>query len=41
MAEEEVYKIIRENSGTHFDPEVVEAFFQVTDVLNAIRRKYQ
>lgn len=41
MAEEEVYKIIRESSGTHFDPEVVEAFFQVTDVLNAIRRKYQ
>ena len=41
MAEEEVYKIIRESSGTHFDPEVVEAFFQVADVLNAIRRKYQ
>lgn len=41
MAEEEVYRIIRENSGTHFDPEVVAAFFQVTDVLNAIRQKYQ
>ena len=41
MAEEEVYRIIRENSGTHFDPEVVEAFFQITDVLNAIRGKFQ
>jgi HD-GYP domain-containing protein (c-di-GMP phosphodiesterase class II) len=41
MGEEEVCRIIRENSGTHFDPEVVEAFFQVIDVLNAIRRKFQ
>jgi HD-GYP domain-containing protein (c-di-GMP phosphodiesterase class II) len=41
IAEEEVFKIIRENSGTHFDPEVVEAFFQVIDVLNAIRNKFQ
>lgn len=39
--EEETYKIIRENTGTHFDPEIVEAFFQITDVLSAIRRKYQ
>ena len=41
MPEEDAYRIIRENSGTHFDPEVVEAFFQVIDVLNAIRRKFQ
>jgi HD-GYP domain-containing protein (c-di-GMP phosphodiesterase class II) len=41
LPEEDVYRIIRESSGTHFDPEVVEAFFQVIDVLNAIRRKYQ
>lgn len=39
--EERAYKIIRENSGTHFDPEVVEAFFQITDVLEAIREKFQ
>jgi len=39
--EEETYKIIRENAGTHFDPEIVEAFFQITDVLSAIRKKYQ
>jgi HD-GYP domain-containing protein (c-di-GMP phosphodiesterase class II) len=40
LAEDEVYRIIRENAGTHFDPEVVTAFFQITDVLDAIRRKY-
>ena len=39
--EDTVYKIIKENSGTHFDPEVVEAFFQITDILEAIREKYQ
>ena len=41
LGEEEAYQIIRENSGTHFDPEVVEAFFQITDVLKAIREKFQ
>lgn len=40
LADAEVYRIIRENTGTHFDPEVVTAFFQVTDVLEAIRNKY-
>ena len=39
--EEQVYEIIRESSGTHFDPEIVDAFFQISDVLNAIRLKYQ
>lgn len=41
LAEEEAFKIIRDNSGTHFDPEVVKAFFQITDVLKAIREKFQ
>ena len=41
IAEEEAYRIIRESSGTHFDPEVVTAFFQVTDVLKAIRLKFE
>ncbi len=39
--EEQVYDIIRESSGSHFDPEIVDAFFQITDVLRAIRMKYQ
>lgn len=41
LADEDVFRIIRENAGTHFDPEVVEAFFQITDVLKAIRNKFQ
>lgn len=39
--EEQVYEIIRESSGSHFDPEIVDAFFQITDVLQAIRLKFQ
>ena len=39
--EEKVYEIIREGSGTQFDPEIVEAFFQIIDVLKAIREKFQ
>ena len=38
--EEKAFAIIKENSGTHFDPDVVEAFFQISDVLRAIREKY-
>ncbi len=39
-AEEDVLKLFREQSGTHFDPEVVDAFLSITDVINAIRKKY-
>ncbi|GAB4336274.1 MAG: HD domain-containing protein [Desulfobulbaceae bacterium] len=39
--EEQVYEIIRDSSGSHFDPEIVDAFFEITDVLRAIRQKYQ
>jgi len=39
--EEQVFEIIRESSGSHFDPEIVDAFFQITDVLQAIRQKFQ
>ena len=31
MPLEKAYSIIKEGSGTHFDPEIVEAFFAVTD----------
>lgn len=41
FAEEKVYEIIRESSGSHFDPEIVEAFFQISDVIKAIRQKFQ
>lgn len=39
--EDQVFEIIRESSGSHFDPDVVDAFFQITDVLHAIRMKFQ
>jgi len=37
---EKVYDCLREGSGHHFDPAVVEAFFQITDVIEAIATKY-
>jgi len=39
--EERVLGILRKDSGTHFDPDVVEAFFQIYDVIVAIREKYR
>ncbi len=38
--EEEVLKYIGEQSGKHFDPDVVKAFFSIYDVIRAIREKY-
>jgi response regulator RpfG family c-di-GMP phosphodiesterase len=32
---------VKEQSGKHFDPEVVEAFLAIYDVIVAIREKYQ
>ncbi|MGE4297947.1 MAG: HD domain-containing phosphohydrolase [Desulfovibrionaceae bacterium] len=39
--EEEVLAYIREQSGRQFDPQVVEAFFQVLDVIQIIRERYK
>lgn len=39
--EEKVLDILKKDSGTHFDPDVVEAFLQIHDVILAIRSKYQ
>ncbi|URA09460.1 HD domain-containing phosphohydrolase [Thermospira aquatica] len=38
--EEKVLAYIRSESGKQFDPEVVEAFFEIYDVIKAIRAKY-
>lgn len=38
--EEEVITFLKENSGSHFDPELVEAFLNVYEVISAIRTKY-
>ena len=39
--EEKVYRVIRNESGEHFDPELVTAFFEITDILRAIQQKFQ
>lgn len=38
--EEKVLNILKEDTGTHFDPGVTEAFFQIYDIIKAIQEKY-
>ncbi len=38
--EGKVLDFIKQNAGKHFDPEVVDAFFNVYDVISAIKDKY-
>jgi len=38
--EEKIIKTIEKDSGVHFDPEVVTAFFEIFDVIKAIRDKF-
>ncbi len=40
-AEKDVLDYLKEQSGKHFDPEVIEAFLSIYDIINAIRGKYQ
>jgi putative two-component system response regulator len=40
MAHEKVVGIIIEGRGTHFDPDIVDAFLAVQDEFRAIARKY-
>ena len=39
--DEDIYSEILAASGTHFDPEIVDIFFEITDVLKAIRNRYR
>ena len=39
-SEEDVDNLLREEAGKHFDPELVEIFFTIQDVIRAIRLKY-
>ncbi len=41
MPEDQVLTIIKDESGKHFDPEVVAAFLAIYEVIGAIRQKYQ
>lgn len=38
--EQEVLDYLKQQSGTQFDPDVVDAFFSIYDVIRAIRDKY-
>lgn len=38
---EEIYALLREEAGRQFDPELIEAFFQITDVVEAIQERYK
>lgn len=39
--DEKIYNEIRKDSGEYFDPELVEAFFEITDILHAIQKKFR
>jgi len=39
--DDKVLATIEKDSGTHFDPGVVEAFFQIFDIIKAIRDQYK
>ncbi len=39
--EEKTLGYIRENAGKHFDPEVVDSFFQIYEIIKAIRERYK
>jgi HD-GYP domain-containing protein (c-di-GMP phosphodiesterase class II) len=38
--EEKVLNIIREERGKHFDPDIVDSFFEVLDVIRSISQRY-
>lgn len=38
--DQKIYNEIRKDSGEYFDPELVEAFFEITDILHAIQKKF-
>ena len=40
MPHEQAVTIIQEGSGSHFDPDVVEAFMAATEVFRDIARRY-
>lgn len=41
LPNEEAYNIMREERGNHFDPQVVEVFFQNLDKIIAIQQKFE
>ena len=41
IPEEQVLAMIGKDAGTHFDPEMVECFFEIKPVIHAISERYQ
>ena len=39
-SEDDVLKYLREQAGTQFDPELIEVFISVYDIIKAIRNRY-
>jgi HD-GYP domain-containing protein (c-di-GMP phosphodiesterase class II) len=39
--DEKILSVIEESSGTHFDPELVAVFFEIFDVIKAIRDRFR
>jgi HD-GYP domain-containing protein (c-di-GMP phosphodiesterase class II) len=39
--ESEVLSIIEKEAGTHFDPEIVEVFFSIIDMMRSIQERYK
>jgi HD-GYP domain-containing protein (c-di-GMP phosphodiesterase class II) len=39
--EDHVLEYMKASAGTHFDPEVVEAFFEIYDIIKAIREQFK
>jgi HD-GYP domain-containing protein (c-di-GMP phosphodiesterase class II) len=40
-SDEKILDLLREEKGEHFDPEVVDAFLDIFDVITAIREKFR
>ena len=40
MSHEEAVRIIREGRGNHFDPDIVDAFLEITDEFQAIAAQF-
>jgi putative two-component system response regulator len=41
LSTEKAFEIIREGRGSHFDPEIVDAFFAVEDAILGIKKEYK
>ncbi len=41
FSDEKCLSILQSDAGTHFDPEIVEIFVEIFDVIKAIRSKYK